>query len=159
MTTEPTIPCLSLWQPWATLMEIGAKTNETRSWATKYRGPIAIHAAKTWNQTLHATATQGPFFSEIKKAMGGLAACSPRERLPFGAILCVVTLTDCVQITPDNTPVGNEFDFGDYTPGRFMWQTTLVRRFPKPIPWKGGQRLFRVPLSVLSVNTKEVPSG
>lgn len=36
---------LTLWQPWASLIALGAKTIETRSWSTKYRGPIAIHAA------------------------------------------------------------------------------------------------------------------
>lgn len=30
---------ISLWQPWATLMAIGAKTIETRSWSTRHRGP------------------------------------------------------------------------------------------------------------------------
>lgn len=37
---------ISLWQPWATLISTGDKTWETRSWATTYRGPLAIHAAK-----------------------------------------------------------------------------------------------------------------
>lgn len=37
---------LSLTQPWATLVAIGAKRIETRIWATSYRGPLAIHAAK-----------------------------------------------------------------------------------------------------------------
>ena len=36
---------LTIWQPWASLIACGAKRYETRSWATKYRGPIAIHAA------------------------------------------------------------------------------------------------------------------
>ena len=37
---------LSLTQPWASLVVIGAKCYETRSWATNYRGPLAIHASK-----------------------------------------------------------------------------------------------------------------
>lgn len=36
---------LTIWQPWASLIACGAKQYETRSWPTKYRGPIAIHAA------------------------------------------------------------------------------------------------------------------
>jgi hypothetical protein len=36
---------LTLWQPWASLLACGAKKYETRSWATSYRGLIAIHAA------------------------------------------------------------------------------------------------------------------
>lgn len=37
---------ITLWQLWASLLACGAKKYETRSWATSYRGPIAIHAAK-----------------------------------------------------------------------------------------------------------------
>src|SRR5690348_17556570 len=37
---------LTLTQPWASLVAIGAKRIETRSWSTSYRGPLAIHAAK-----------------------------------------------------------------------------------------------------------------
>ncbi len=37
---------ITIWQPWASLLACGAKQYETRSWATSYRGPIAIHAAK-----------------------------------------------------------------------------------------------------------------
>ena len=36
---------LTIWQPWASLLVSGQKKYETRSWATAYRGPIAIHAA------------------------------------------------------------------------------------------------------------------
>ncbi len=37
---------LSLLQPWATLVVIGVKQIETRSWSTAYRGPLLIHASK-----------------------------------------------------------------------------------------------------------------
>ena len=39
---------LTLHQPWASLVALGVKTIETRSWATSYRGPLAIHAATRW---------------------------------------------------------------------------------------------------------------
>jgi len=41
-----TMKALTLWQPWASLVATGAKRIETRSCVTKYRGPLAIHAAK-----------------------------------------------------------------------------------------------------------------
>lgn len=34
------VHCLSLTQPWAELVVIGAKTQETRSWKTDYRGEL-----------------------------------------------------------------------------------------------------------------------
>ena len=37
---------LSVTQPWATLIATGQKQIETRSWGTRYRGPLYIHAAK-----------------------------------------------------------------------------------------------------------------
>jgi activating signal cointegrator 1 len=37
---------LTLLQPWASLVAAGLKTIETRSWSTRYRGPLAIHASK-----------------------------------------------------------------------------------------------------------------
>lgn len=38
---------ISLWEPWASLIRTGAKTFETRSWETKYRGLLLICAAKS----------------------------------------------------------------------------------------------------------------
>jgi hypothetical protein len=35
---------ITLWQPWASFVGLGVKTIETRSWSTRYRGPLAIHA-------------------------------------------------------------------------------------------------------------------
>lgn len=40
------VKAISLWEPWASLMRSGAKTVETRSWYTSYRGPLLICAAK-----------------------------------------------------------------------------------------------------------------
>jgi hypothetical protein len=37
---------LSLWQPWASLIVLGHKDKETRSWPTSYRGRLWIHATK-----------------------------------------------------------------------------------------------------------------
>jgi hypothetical protein len=37
---------LSVKQPWATLLAHGLKTIEVRSWPTRLRGPILLHAAR-----------------------------------------------------------------------------------------------------------------
>lgn len=41
-----TIRGFTVTQPWATSIALGHKRIETRSWHTRYRGLIAIHAAK-----------------------------------------------------------------------------------------------------------------
>lgn len=37
---------LTVRQPWASLISLGVKRIETRSWSTSFRGPLAIHAGK-----------------------------------------------------------------------------------------------------------------
>lgn len=48
MDNYPEIPlkALSIMQPWAWLIVNGHKDIENRDWATKFRGPVAIHAGK-----------------------------------------------------------------------------------------------------------------
>lgn len=41
------LPAISVKQPWAALLVAGVKTVEIRSWATRVRGRVLIHAAKT----------------------------------------------------------------------------------------------------------------
>jgi hypothetical protein len=41
---------ITIIQPWATLIALGEKKFETRSWTTKYRGPLAIHAGMKWGK-------------------------------------------------------------------------------------------------------------
>ena len=38
---------ISVRQPWAALLVAGVKTVEVRTWPTRTRGPVLIHAAKT----------------------------------------------------------------------------------------------------------------
>ena len=37
-----TLKAISLWQPWASLIPLGLKHYETRSWKTNYRGKLLI---------------------------------------------------------------------------------------------------------------------
>lgn len=149
MSAYTVYKALSLWQPWGTLMQLGLKRNETRGWETSYRGHLLIHAAKKWNGELERMCVAPPFFDPLVKALGLAAASFPRKSLPFGAILCRVRLVDCVRITPQNAPTGDERLFGDYTPGRFMWITDSLQVFPRPIPMNGAQGLFDVPATLV----------
>jgi ASCH domain len=44
--TKPRIYAISLKQPWAALLVMGRKTIEVRSWPTRVRGRVLIHAAR-----------------------------------------------------------------------------------------------------------------
>jgi hypothetical protein len=44
--TLATMKVISIRQPWASLIVIGAKDVENRTWPTRYRGPVLIHASQ-----------------------------------------------------------------------------------------------------------------
>src|SRR2546430_364372 len=82
---------LSLTQPWATLVAIGAKCVETRSWSTTYRGLVAIHASKGFPTDCRSLCRRTPFVEALIEA--GL---DRDEQLPRGAIVAVVPIEDCL---------------------------------------------------------------
>lgn len=125
------IKAISLWQPWAALVSAGVKIDETRHWATAYRGPIAIHAAKTVD-------IAGAPDDLCRRVLGSLW----REQVARGAVVAVARLTACVataevaDITRANRASGN------FTPGRFAWRLEGVRALVEPMPVAGRQGLF-----------------
>ena len=141
---------ISLLQPWASLVAIGAKGFETRSWSTNYRGPLAIHASKGfpgWARDLFHTLP----FSRVLAEAGYLL----EDDLPCGAVIAVVRLVDCYPITMRNgvgllcPPQGErrevseqETAFGDWSPGRFAWRLADVRPLREPIPARGALGLW-----------------
>jgi hypothetical protein len=156
-----TVKCISLWQPWATLWMAGAKLNETRAWATSHRGDVIVHAAKEWNRKLRGLCFEEPFISALsmlRPNQGGAFHFGDALDmiLPRGCLLGVVELVGSVRITAANAPIGNERAFGDYTPGRFMWQAINRRPLPEPIPYAGSQGFFGVPASVLGMGPRPV---
>ncbi|HBV97751.1 MAG: hypothetical protein JL50_03085 [Peptococcaceae bacterium BICA1-7] len=148
---------LTLYQPWASLVSIGAKRIETRSWATRYRGPLAIHAAKVfpkWARELCSRIT----FSEVLFSPEKHCYTSSLD-LPFGAIVATCILAECCRIGEDGLyrldsnqidppkwfaplPGYPEICFGDYTPGRFAWLFKDMQPLPEPIPASGHQGLW-----------------
>lgn len=131
---------ITLWQPWASLLACGAKHYETRSWATSYRGQLAIHAAKTFPQEELELCYIEPFKSSLSK--NGLI--NPVSDLPRGAVIAIATLTDCIQITEPflQSLIGSkEYSFGDFEVGKFAWVLDNRRQI-KPVPATGRQRLW-----------------
>ena len=151
---------VTLTAPYGTLIAIAAtrpelgKRIETRSWATAYRGPLAIHQAKGLGpvggkQGLMELCRRDPFRPTLLAA-GYLGT----PALPLGAIVATCELVDCVFIGyewPQNQLVSQrsrhiltdqERAFGDYTPGRYAWLLTNIRALPEPIPCKGALGLW-----------------
>ena len=140
--------CIALWQPWATLMAIGAKTCETRSWHTHTRGHILIYATKKQDLNLRKIFYSEPFYSTLFKA-----GYRQWDELPFGALLSIHNLKRVIRTSQMKGITDLERAFGDYSPGRFAFEMELIKRFPEPIPFeypiKGPSKFFEVPEVVI----------
>lgn len=93
---------LTLHQPWASLIALGHKRIETRSWSTPYRGPLAIHAGKSlrgWGRKGTRTPL-GDFeverFPETLLLRG--ESLSWPYALPLGLVVATAQLVDVVPI-------------------------------------------------------------
>ena len=142
---------ITILEPWASLIAYGHKQIETRSWSTKYRGQIAIHAGQE---------TKRAFYSlPIINALGISCVSEHWLNIRLGSVIAIADLLDCLKvrgtasliigndksvaaILENNMRVmGNELAFGDYTHGRYAWILANVRRI-EPVPAKGRQRLW-----------------
>ena len=115
---------LTIKQPWATLIMQGYKRFEFRSWQTKYRGDLLIHAGKGID----------------KEAIKRLEKYLPKELLT-GKILGKVTLVDCIKMSPEfkerllkeNKDIYAKSSFQE----NYGWQMDNVQVFKEPIETKG----------------------
>ena len=132
---------ITIKQPWASLIALGEKKFETRSWQTKHRGQIAIHAGKSFDKKAFET------FAEVFKEYG----IKTVDELPVGAVIGTVNLIDCHKVineflieasTTGPNIRGREFYFGDYTEGRYAWELSNLQVLAEPVPAKGKLSLW-----------------
>ena len=145
---------LTLTQPYATLVAFRDKLIETRSWATKYRGPLAIHAGAGLGPVggvlgLGAQCSVEPFWGVLHAA-----DYMRSDMLPRGAIVAVAELVSVIPTeilnrqgswiidTDTWSMTDQERAFGDYTPGRYAWLLADVQPLATPIPARGQLGLW-----------------
>lgn len=132
---------LTLWQPYASLLITDVKKYETRSWQTKYRGPIAIHAAK---QPIKQVAKLLP--EDVRRAINAIVKKNRDKKITFPLSMIVGTadLVECHLIDEDflETLSEDEMMMGDFTIGRYAWEfknKSTAMQVPDII---GGQGLW-----------------
>lgn len=120
---------LTVRQPWASLIALGVKRIETRSWDTQYRGPLAIHAANAIPLRLGRHATYGPY--DVERDRAGLLLRGGDlpwpYRLPNGAIVAVVDLFQTRQTaSAEHKPNTLERALGWHESGWYAWSLSSV---------------------------------
>lgn len=147
------VKALTVWQPYASLLALEEKEFETRGWATKYRGPLAIHAAaKKWEPWKDDVFQ---FEKEYTQTIKGflqtqIASKEIEERiLPYGAVIALAELVDVVPAAKAEISDKERY-LGDWSRGRFGWRMKIVANLiHEPVKYKGAQGLWNLPVSVL----------
>lgn len=125
--------CLSLKQPWATLIvgktldpSQAIKPIENRTWKSSYRGGLLIHASKTWDEEgAQWICGNFPMFNGLIR----------HSRHPNGYIVGKVDMVDCV--TEHNSP----WFFGPYG---FVFRNPIEFYGEESIPYKGKLGIFEI---------------
>ncbi|MBW4505642.1 MAG: ASCH domain-containing protein [Scytonematopsis contorta HA4267-MV1] len=156
---------LTLWQPWASLIALGLKKYETRSWATNYRGKIAIHASKR--------PVKADELARISYDSIGHLEYSFLKNLeyPLGQIVAVCDLKRCLVMADGKKPVrlkgidGGvwidrilplEKSVGDWQAHRYAWELHYIQMLTKPIHARGHQGLRDVSEEILKQLNHEI---
>lgn len=134
---------LSLLQPWATLWMLGIKEFETRSWMTKHRGPLAIHASAASDPEGRLLYESAPIQALVR------ARVLPQyfALLPKG---CLIGQLNIVGFYPiDELFIKQtaliEILLGNYKSGRCAWMAEHRICYPEPIKCKGSLGVWEIP--------------
>lgn len=109
---------LTICQPYAEMIVRGEKVIENRTWPTRHRGLMYIHAGKS-RAWLSDTFVSGS--------------------MPFGAVVAIADLYDCVKY--DDLPAHLVGDRNAYGP--YCWLLRNVTPIG-PWPYRGAQGLFEI---------------
>jgi hypothetical protein len=132
------VKVLSVRQPWAWALIHGAKDVENRTWPTKHRGLVAIHAGKQFDMGKRDWHNMS--MGEFGEPWHTMARGYNQQRAHvLGAIIGLVELYDCVPSYECDSP----WKAGD-DPDYFCWLVRNPIALAEPIPLKGVLGLFDV---------------
>ncbi len=123
------LPVISIRQPWAWLIVNGWKNIENRTWPTRVRGPVLIHAGKGMTEEEYEAALM--FIADFAPSLR-VPPVPPPAELHRGGIVGMATILDCV------TRHSSEWFTGD-----FGFVLTDARPMPF-YPCRGALGFFRV---------------
>lgn len=120
-------PAITVWRPWTTLILHFAKDVENRTWSTRYRGLVLIHAAQRWDPAGMWTADDR-----------GIDTPPEPADHPTG-IVGFAYLSD---VCTDSRSLGT-CECGPWAvPGHCHWRLLNRTPLPRPVPCGGQQALW-----------------
>ncbi|KAJ4828298.1 hypothetical protein Tsubulata_048425 [Turnera subulata] len=137
-----TNPCLTMHQPWASLLVYGIKRIEGRSWPAPVRGRLWIHAASKVPEEATIKAMED-FYREIY-AVNGITDIKFPEHYPVSRLLGCVEVVGCVrgeelmswEAVPEGVRLEAQTDF--------CWLCEKPQRLLVPFEMRGFQGVYNL---------------
>lgn len=121
------VKCITVKNPWAAAIMLGLKDVENRTFKVRYKGPLLIHASRSFDRNAATHPRLGRHFHN--SYVTDLA----EQR---GVILGFVELKDCQRIEDVQL---------EWAEGPVCWLLGRSMIFPEPIPYRGALGLYDVP--------------
>lgn len=134
---------LTIKPPWSWAITHSTKRVENRTWQRPFRGTIAIHAGKGWDEDGQDSALVRLSWRD---AGHDLRALTPNNsRIALGAVVAVADLVDiCGKAVA--VPAPNFCGCGPWAArGQYHWRLANVRPLAEPVPCRGFQQLWTLP--------------
>ncbi|CAA3031172.1 Hypothetical predicted protein [Olea europaea subsp. europaea] len=135
-------PCLTMHQPWASLLVHGIKRIEGRSWPAPIRGRLWIHAASKVPEPDTIKAMED-FYREIY-AVNGVTHIEFPEHYPVSRLLGCVEIVGCVTceelVSWDAIPEGVRLE-GQTA---FVWLCEQPQKLVVPFEMRGYQGVYNL---------------
>ncbi|WCJ43804.1 RNA-binding ASCH domain protein [Euphorbia peplus] len=137
-----TNPCLTMHQPWASLLIFGIKRIEGRSWPSPIRGRLWIHAASKVPEDATIKAMED-FYREIY-AVNGITDIEFPQYYPVSRLLGCVEVVGCVrgeelaswEAIPEGARLEGQTDF--------CWLCEQPQKLLIPFEMRGFQRVYNL---------------
>jgi hypothetical protein len=131
------VKAITFHQPWATLIAIGAKRYETRTWPTNHRDQLAIHAGKALDKI------PDPARDRLITGVLRMHGYGTPSDLPRGAVVAIARVVGVHQAKRLRAKLNSEERaFGDFSDGRYAWEIADVRPIDPPVPVRGRERFW-----------------
>ena len=126
--------CLSIQQPWADLIALGHKDVENRTWSSRYRGPVLLHAGKRFDR--------GHGLSDSWAVTADRLLVVNRAETRLGVIVGIAEMVGCGG--------WGQCNCSPWFVGPYGFVMRNPRWFKWPIPWRGQLYFFDVPDDIVA---------
>lgn len=149
-STQPQAKCISMHQPWASLLVAGIKTVEGRSWSTTYRGPLWIASTVKKCDTAAADRARLEYATYTGSTEGFPTS------FPSASLLGLVDVRNCLARDEWQRCVQRGDLKDERNDSSFLFVCDCPRQLTIPLPVRGMHRIWSLPASTAMAATLDL---